>query len=316
MSTTSVGGPAESLEEASPQAANYASWFARMTGHEPRPWQVALAASDAIRSRTIRIPTGYGKTLGVLGAWLYHRVERADPRWPRRLVWALPMRVLVEQTEDVVRNAVTALGLVWDSATDHEGKVGVHTLMGGADAGGDWHLHPEANAVLIGTQDMLLSRALNRGYGAGRARWPLELGLVSQDALWVLDEVQLMDVGVSTSAQIQAYLDEDGPRGFRPRSSWWMSATLQPEWLRSVDTAASHDAWIKAPVALGPIEREEGLAVISKRLTRASASDEGTLPTICATAHGELKDGEHGRSRWSYATPWSARAAPTMRSVR
>ena len=64
--------------------------------------------------------------------------------------------------------------------------------MGGADAGG-WHLYPEADAVLIGTQDMLLSRAMNRGYASPRARWPMEFGLLNQDALWVMDEVQLMD---------------------------------------------------------------------------------------------------------------------------
>ncbi len=36
---------------------------------------------------------------------------------------------------------------------------------------------------------MLLSRALNRGYATGRARWPLEFGLLSHDALWILDGV-------------------------------------------------------------------------------------------------------------------------------
>jgi len=33
---------------------------------------------------------------------------------------------------------------------------------------------------------MLLSRALNRGYASGRARWPVEFGLLNQDALWVM----------------------------------------------------------------------------------------------------------------------------------
>jgi CRISPR-associated endonuclease/helicase Cas3 len=71
----------------------------------PREWQEDLARDDVPRSRIIRIPTGYGKTLGVLGAWLYHRVERNDDRWPRRLVWMLPMRVLVEQTAGEVQGA-------------------------------------------------------------------------------------------------------------------------------------------------------------------------------------------------------------------
>ena len=76
--------------------------------------------------------------------------------------------------------------------------------MGGADAG-RWHLYPERDAVLIGTQDMLLSRALNRGYASPRARWPMEFGLLNHDALWVMDEVQLMDVGLATSGQLQVF---------------------------------------------------------------------------------------------------------------
>ena len=35
----------------------------------------------------------------------------------------------------------------------------VHVLMGGEEAE-DWDLAPDSEAVLIGTQDMLLSRAL------------------------------------------------------------------------------------------------------------------------------------------------------------
>ena len=76
--------------------------------------------------------------------------------------------------------------------------------MGGA-ATGQWHLYPECDSILIGTQDMLLSRAMNRGYASPRARWPMEFGLLNQDALWVMDEVQLMDVGLATSGQLQVF---------------------------------------------------------------------------------------------------------------
>jgi CRISPR-associated endonuclease/helicase Cas3 len=63
-----------------------------------------------------------------------------------------------------------------------------------------WDLSPERPCILIGTQDMLLSRALNRGYGMSRYRWPMHFALLNNDALWVLDETQLMGVGVETSA--------------------------------------------------------------------------------------------------------------------
>ena len=220
--------------------------FERLAGEDangerrqPWAWQEALAGKPP-GNHLIRIPTGFGKTLGVLATWVWHRVVRDDDTWPRRLVWCLPMRVLVEQTRDQVEQSLAALDVLWDGKGDHAAKVGVHLLMGGADSGG-WQLYPEHNAVLIGTQDMLLSRAMNRGYAAPRARWPMEFGLLNQDCLWVMDEVQLMDVGLATSAQLQAFRGEDGEarRSMRPCFTWWMSATLQPDWLqKSPDTKA------------------------------------------------------------------------------
>lgn len=286
--------------------ARFNEWFGRFSTSPPelplapREWQEALARDDNPTSRVIRIPTGYGKTLGVLAAWLYHRVERADERWPRRLVWTLPMRVLVEQTESEVRRCLSRLQLLWEPGQDHAGKVGVHLLMGGASQGGEWNLYPEENAILIATQDMALSRALNRGYAAPRARWPMEFGLLSQDVLWVLDEIQLMDVGLATSAQLQAFFDDDARQGrsLRPRISWWMSATLQHDWLKSVDTAASHPAWTLAPTTLTPAALGEGLATISKSLETESiaAGDVSVFAKRIASVHeASPSDGAYGR---------------------
>ncbi len=213
----------------------FATWFAKFSGHTPHPWQQELAEESSCGSRLIRIPTGFGKTLGVVGAWAYQRCILGQPDWPRRLIYCLPMRVLAEQTEREVRDSLKRVGLL-RSATNPSG-VAVHVLMGGI-AAEQWHLDVGGNAILIGTQDMLLSRALNRGYGAPRARWPIEFGLLHHDALWVLDEVQLMDVGLATTGQLETFRAEDAAaqRMLRPAHSWWMSATLQPEWLRSVDT--------------------------------------------------------------------------------
>ena len=113
-----------------------------------------------------------------------------------------------------------------------EDKVKVHVLMGGEDVE-EWDLEPENPAVLIGTQDMLLSRALNRGYGIGRFRWPMHFGLLNNDCLWVLDEIQLMGTGLATSTQLQAFRESLG--AFGAVKTVWMSATLLPRWLASVD---------------------------------------------------------------------------------
>lgn len=204
------------------------------------------------------------------------------------------MRTLVEQTEGEVakwllnlRNAwatgqlelspSAACDLLWLTGTEVQGDpVPSETfslqplafdlfhspviLMGGEDAG-EWDIYPEENAIypekpaiLIGTQDMLLSRALNRGYAAGRARWPKDFALLNNDCLWVFDEVQLMSTGFATSLQLQAWREHGGMPPALPTFSWWMSATLEKEWL-----ASSVDFSPRINAAWEAVEKEEDL---------------------------------------------------------
>lgn len=197
-------------------------------GNSPHPWQAELAKQERCANRLIHIPTGMGKTLGVLSAWAYHRVQCKNTNWPTRLVWCLPMRTLVEQTAGEARKVLECAGLTAD--------VDIQCLMGGIDES-NWYAQPEKPAILVGTQDMLLSRALNRGYAMGRAAWPRAFGIINSDSLWVMDEIQLMGVGLTSSAQIQAFWESMTTRNPEmsgaPRATWWMSATLQPDWLSS-----------------------------------------------------------------------------------
>ncbi|HMZ21644.1 MAG TPA: CRISPR-associated helicase Cas3', partial [Blastocatellia bacterium] len=143
----------------------------------------------------------------------------------------LPMRTLVEQTRDVTTQAINNLETANLIEKD---RFGVHVLMGGA-VSDEWDTDPEKECILIGTQDMLLSRALNRGYAMSRYRWPLHFGLLNNDCLWVYDEVQLMGDGLATSTQLAALREKFQTVG--KSQSIWMSATLSDEWLRSVDFA-------------------------------------------------------------------------------
>jgi CRISPR-associated endonuclease/helicase Cas3 len=273
----------------------YNDFFSNASGCAPHTWQAGLGTEASCEDRLLRVPTGFGKTLGVLNAWLYNRVERNDDSWPRRLVWCLPMRVLVEQTQAEVTQVLTRVGKLWAPSTTHQGKVGVHLLMGGANAG-DWHLYPEHNAVLIGTQDMLLSRALNRGYGSYRARWPIDFGLLNQDCLWVMDEVQLMDVGLATSGQLQAFRRtvsaED--RLSRPCRTWWMSATLQRDWLaKSPETTPMArempQTSIPARERIGHLWDD-----VHKPIRVEATKDDASMAKLVAEAHiagGQGKDG-------------------------
>lgn len=240
---------------------NYDEFFrhAIPTENGPFPYQVKLAADD-LASTTLSVPTGLGKTAAAVLAWLWRRRMAGDElrrQTPRRLVYCLPMRVLVEQTRDNSVYWLNNLGLLGGTAefedldgTRHLGryvpsfadpqKITVHILMGGEDQF-DWDIYPERDAIIIGTQDMLLSRALNRGYAATRSRWPIQFGLLNTDCLWVFDEIQLMGAGLATTSQLEAFRRLLPPNETEQANngssccSIWMSATIQRAWLETVD---------------------------------------------------------------------------------
>src|SRR6266516_4805820 len=78
---------------------------------------------EACRSRLIKVPTGLGKTAAVVLAWLWNRVAPSlnsqpstinSSQWPRRLVYCLPMRTLVEKTASKVKPWVVNILAVRD----------------------------------------------------------------------------------------------------------------------------------------------------------------------------------------------------------
>ncbi len=214
------------------QAMRYADFFQKATrcptepeGRAPYPYQRRFAESELDPSPRPP-PTGSGKTVTAVLGWLWRLVHSGKPT-PRRLVYCLPMRVLVEQSVKEAKMWIKNLGL----------DIAVNVLMGGVDAD-EWYLCPEKPALLIGTQDMLLSRALNRGYAASRFHWPIDFALLNNDCLWVFDEPQLMANGVPTSAQLAGLRASLGT--FGPCPSVWMSAhkLRQPAWLPTPSTSA------------------------------------------------------------------------------
>lgn len=237
---------------------DFVSFFRNATGRDPYDYQRRLANTSNVppdgnngpRSLAINVPTGAGKTAAAVLAWAWNRcghpTEDHRKYWPRRLVYCLPMRVLVEQTAQSISDWLERLGL--------SSRVGLHVLMGGEEAG-DWDLFPEREAILVGTQDMLLSRALSRGYGMSRYRWPLQFGLLNNDALWVIDEIQLMGSGLATTTQLQSFRRQFGTLG--NVSTFWMSATLDTDWLATVDFDPTLDLQGKVSVDLACIADEE-----------------------------------------------------------
>ena len=198
-------------------------------GREVTPYPFQRAIADNLKADILIAPTGLGKTAAVTLGWVWKRLT-APAATPRRLIWCLPMRTLVEQTAREATNWMNNLGEMFPAG---KGKPSVHLLMGGAvDA--DWRLSPEDPAIIVGTQDMLLSRALMRGYGMSRFGWPIDYGLLHSDTLWVYDEVQLMGAGLATSTQLEAFRRRDRRNDGLARSLW-VSATLDPDWLKTAE---------------------------------------------------------------------------------
>jgi CRISPR-associated endonuclease/helicase Cas3 len=267
-----------------------AAFYAGALGNtvEPYPYQRALAENGGYD--VLIAPTGLGKTAAVTLAWAWQRCSNPE-QTPRRLVWCQPMRTLVDQTAEQTRKWMERLEPHFRAAEQPQPEV--YTLMGGA-ADASWRVHPELPAIIVGTQDMLLSRALMRGYGMSRFGWPIDFGLLHTDTLWVFDEVQLMGSGLATSAQLEAFrrMWTGTTEGETPTRSLWVSATLQAEWLRTVD-------FRKAPLKVlrwdvGGVAEPETLTHrldATKRLrradTRLSTADEknqySSYATVLAT---------------------------------
>ncbi|MFZ1413166.1 MAG: CRISPR-associated helicase Cas3' [Defluviicoccus sp.] len=245
---------------------DYRTFFASGLGggRSPFPYQRSLA--EGPWPETLIIPTGFGKTAAVLAAWLWKTSQR-DPETPRRLVYCLPMRTLVEQTEAVARKFIKAS----ETELKLDDPVQLDVLMGGHDQRRmpDWMLHPDRPTILIGTQDLLVSASLMRGYGTTRYRWPVDFALLNNDAMWVFDEVQLTGAALATSAQIEAFRRrfETG----RPCRTLWMSATLDPAWLRTVDFKPA-DGFRAHDLSDADLARSQQLWTARKRLGRLDVS--------------------------------------------
>ena len=172
--------------------------FRAIVGHDPYPWQRRLYAALARGAvpDALDIPTGLGKTACVLLA-LLARLEH--PALPRRIVYVVDRRAIVDQTAGLVRawveriGAMPALRRAFDAGAAFAGEhpVGCGVLRGGLADDGAWRLDPARPAVLVGTVDMVGSRLLFAGYGDGRSMRTMHAGLLAHDALVVLDEAHL-----------------------------------------------------------------------------------------------------------------------------
>jgi CRISPR-associated endonuclease/helicase Cas3 len=176
------------------------SWFKTefqaLTGCVPYPWQEQLFQKfvEGEIPQNMGLPTGTGKTSTIV-IWLLAFIK--NPTLPRRIVYVVDRRSVVDQATAVVEKIVTQLSPEVNDALKaytlkDEAVLGVSTLRGEFVDNGEWSKLPFRPAVLVGTVDMVGSRLLFSGYGDGAYSRPKHAGLLGNDTLVVFDECHLV----------------------------------------------------------------------------------------------------------------------------
>ena len=179
----------------------FSTAFEALTGHKPMSWQRRLF--DFLRRGwlpdAIDLPTGLGKT-SVMAIWLLARAFlETGSVLPRRLIYVVDRRVVVDQATAEAERIAGGLGrngVVYDDLRERLGlqpgqNLLISTLRGGRADNREWTYDAAAPAIVIGTIDMIGSRLLFCGYRMSRWSRSMQAGLLGIDSLIVLDEAHL-----------------------------------------------------------------------------------------------------------------------------
>lgn len=164
--------------------------FQQLTGKEPLSWQSRLFEhfASGVLCDAIDLPTGLGKTM-VMAIWLIAR--RVNTKLPRRLIYVVDRRTVVDQATDLAQRLVQRPITKWMHDAFNGEPPAISTLRGRLADNREWSRDPTRPAIIIGTVDLIGSALLFSGYRSSFKRRPLEAGLLGQDSLLVLDEAHL-----------------------------------------------------------------------------------------------------------------------------
>ena len=221
---------------------SFTAAFENLTGNAPFPWQTALY--EGFASNTVpdcaAIPTGLGKT-SVVTIWLIALAFNAE-KVPRRLVYVVNRRTVVDQTTTEAQKLIAALAkpeladlyrrLIDLCALPCESPLAISTLRGQFADNGEWRRDPARPAVIIGTVDMIGSGLLFSRYTAGFKTRPLHAGFLGQDTLLVHDEAHLEPAFQTLIEEINAEQNGLGgqmnaPRDLKPIRIMALTATAR-----------------------------------------------------------------------------------------
>jgi CRISPR-associated endonuclease/helicase Cas3 len=258
-------------------------WFFERATAGGRPYEYLARIARAGLPDLVSAPTGTGKT-GVILAWLWRRLHGPDPAGtPRRLIYALPQRALLDEVSASVRTWLRNLGL-----TD---EVALHVVLGDRGTStGDWRENMHQPAIVVGTTDTLVSKALFRGYGIGRAMCPIDFALVTNGAQWIIDDAELCPVATATLRQLAGWCGERGTA--EPFGLTRLSSSL----LRALPATAGEPTGTPLTaetITIAPQERIGDLAVRlgAARTIRRAAWAPGDYAALTETVCELYRDG-------------------------
>ncbi|VTR93599.1 crispr-associated helicase cas3 : CRISPR-associated helicase Cas3 OS=Geobacter sulfurreducens (strain ATCC 51573 / DSM 12127 / PCA) GN=cas3-1 PE=4 SV=1: ResIII: Helicase_C [Gemmata massiliana] len=249
---------------------NFDAAFEALTGNAPFPWQRALYERfTADRKDNIpescNLPTGLGKT-SVIAVWLI-ALATHPTKMPRRLVYVVNRRTVVDQTTDEVvkirerlpkapqiQDALWELCAVRPDKPDPENDrpLAISTLRGQFADNREWSADPSRPAVICGTVDMIGSRLLFSGYGIGRYDRTHQVGFLGCDTLLVHDEAHLTDPFQQLLAAIR-------------RNQW--AEQVANRNLRVLELTATSRRGSDAPAPFTLSPTDETHPVVAERLT-------------------------------------------------
>ena len=197
--------------------------FKLLTGNLPFAWQTKLYKKFLVNEipSSCDIPTGLGKT-SVIAIWLLALAENLIEnsqvnKIPRRLIYVVDRRVIVDQATDEAQKILCKLeefekseeedlrkifsvlldssflakrkSEIENSEKEDTNVIALSTLRGEYADNREWCLDPSRPAIIVGTIDMIGSRLLFSAYGGvGESYKALQAGLLGQDSLIVVDE--------------------------------------------------------------------------------------------------------------------------------
>ena len=118
--------------------------FKALTGHEPFPWQIELFEKWFVKGEfplSCNLPTGLGKT-SIVAIWLIALMNQPE-KIPRRLVYVVNRRTVVDQTTDEVEKLRENLSKL-KNVPDHVRQLAISTLRGQFADNREWSADPSS----------------------------------------------------------------------------------------------------------------------------------------------------------------------------